>query len=245
MLYSILTSLISESPDLSFRKMGNCHNPTKAKGEAKYGSPGWLTRLTWLTWLVHLAHLVQLAGSPDWLSWFTWLAHPAQADAEWQVTAAMVRGALKLKCKDRVVLNALHSRGIRFHPMREKPIRTADDEKDRKKFGHAHSKKPVGFWETDVHAYLDNKFFPHYPNAAARSYAAKRAARGTMRAKGQGLAKGHVKPRKGLQVSFGRSVCMSVAISSKTVLICHETKGNWNGAAACDMYSNALAPALR
>ena len=48
----------------------------------------------------------------------------------------------------------------------------------------------MSFWSDKVHAYLDNKFFPVYLNRRGRDYAAKRAARGTFRSKGQGLAKG-------------------------------------------------------
>ena len=153
--------------------------------------------------------------------------------------------ALKLKCSVRRVQDALRSRGVCFRPMREKPIRTDDDVKARKAFGGRHASKPLGFWANGIHAYLDNKMFPVYPNSRGRTYAAKRAARGTYRARGQGLAKGHVKPRKSQKVTFGKGVNVAVAISAKKVLMCHVVPKKWNAAEASTMYSKSLAPALR
>jgi hypothetical protein len=59
------------------------------------------------------------------------------------------------------------------------------------------------------------------------------------------LAKGHVKPRKGLKMNFGKSVIMGVAISAKKVLCCYEVKGNWNATKAAELYTRSLGPALR
>ncbi|CAK0879106.1 unnamed protein product [Prorocentrum cordatum] len=167
------------------------------------------------------------------------------ADGKYQVTALMVRNALKLKCSVKRVQEALRSRGVRFRPKREKPIRTVDDEKDRLAFGNRHAKKPPSLWVSGIHAHLDDKISPFYPNGQGRAYAAKRAARGTYRAKGKGLAKGHVKPRRSLKVLFGKGVNVAVAISAKKVLMCHVVPKQWNAAEASTMYSKSLSPALR
>ncbi len=50
------------------------------------------------------------------------------ADAKFQVTVGMLKKAAGLKCCNRVILDALHSRGIYLRPMREKPLRTEEDE---------------------------------------------------------------------------------------------------------------------
>eukprot|EP00959_Pyramimonas_sp_CCMP1952_P445709 9331780-Pyramimonas_sp.AAC.1 len=72
---------------------------------------------------------------------------------------------------------------------------------------------------------MDNKCFPTFPTATARACAAKRAARGSYGSNGNGLAKGHVKPRKSNKSSFGKSVSVAVAISAKKVLMCHVVDG--------------------
>ena len=44
------------------------------------------------------------------------------ADSKYQVTLNMVMTALKMKCCEKTARRALHARGVRFHPMREKPV---------------------------------------------------------------------------------------------------------------------------
>ena len=167
------------------------------------------------------------------------------ADSLYQVTAGMVRRALKLKCTDKTVLSELHNRGVWFRPMREKPVRTEADEKDRLDFGKEFSVKPETFWTDKVDGYLDNKILPVYLTGPARTFARKRTARGSFRKKGQGLGKGHVKPRKTLKKNYGKGVMVSVAICAKKVLTCHVVADKWNATEAVDMYSKSLAPALR
>ena len=167
------------------------------------------------------------------------------ADAKYQVTLAMVLAACKLKVGERTARDALHKHGVYFRPLREKPVRTEDDEKARLAFGKKYEKQPAEYWEKQVDGYLDNKSFEWLPTHAARTHAAKRTAKGTYRKKGEGLAQGHVKPSKTLKEKFGQRVQVSVAISSKKVLMCHVVDGAWNKGAACDMYANSLAPALR
>lgn len=168
-----------------------------------------------------------------------------QADGEWQVTAEMIKKALKLTCCTRVILDALHKHNVYFHAMRQKPLLTKADVEQRSSFAEEYYRKPVSFWTDKVHAFMDNKFFPTYLNAKARAFARKSRPHGTFRAPGQGLGRGHVKPRKDLKQNFGPSVNVAVAISSKKVLMCHVVTGVWNAKAAADMYTNALAPALQ
>ena len=168
-----------------------------------------------------------------------------EADTEYQVTAAMLKVALKLKCSEKVILEALHDKGVWFHSFREKPLLTGDDVKDRKKFGQDHSEKPLSFWDKTVDGYLDEKYFTPYLTLVARAFARKSAARGAFRGKKQGLDKGYVKPKKTAKRNFGKKVCVAVAISATKVLTCFEVKGNWCGAAAEELYSQHLGPAFK
>ena len=54
-----------------------------------------------------------------------------------------------------------------------------------------------------------------------------------------------MKPKKTLKHNFGRKFCVGVAISAKKVLACYVVKKNWCGAAAAELYSDHLVPALR
>jgi hypothetical protein len=167
------------------------------------------------------------------------------ADCEHQVTSGMLKIGLKLKCSEKTILEALHERGVWFHPFREKPLLTEEDIRDRRQFGKDHSPKPLTFWTKSIKAYLDEKYFTPYLTPAARAHARKMTARGSFRGKKQGLNKGYVKPKKGLKQGFGKKVCVAVAISAKKVLCCYVVKGSWCGAQAKEMYSEHLAPALR
>ena len=167
------------------------------------------------------------------------------ADGEWLVTAAMIKKALKLKCCDRVVLDALHRHNVYFRAMRQKPVLTEADVRERDTFANKYGAKPISFWSSRVDAFMDNKFFPVYLSPKARKYARKLRPRGTFRAPGQGLGRGHVKPRKDLKHNFGQSVHISVALSAAKVLMCHVVDGMWNKESAAAMYTDVLGPSLK
>ena len=167
------------------------------------------------------------------------------ADCKYQVTAGILKKAMRLKCSEKTILRALHEEGVWFRPFREKPLLTDEDVEARKKFAAAHVQKPVTFWARTINAYLDEKYFTPYLTPAARAMARKVRARGAFRGKKGGLAKGYVKPKKTLKQNFGRKVCVGVAISAKKVLTCYIPKKNWCGAAAHELYSEHLGPALQ
>ena len=167
------------------------------------------------------------------------------ADGEWQVTAGVIKKALKLKCCDRTVLDALHRHNIYFRTMRQKPVLTTTDIEERLAFANKYVGNPISFWTSSVDAYMDNKFFPVYLSAKARAYARKLRPRGTFRAPGQGFGRGHVKPRKDLKQNFGHNVHVSVAISATKVLTCHVVDGTWNKESAAAMYTDVLGPSLQ
>ena len=67
------------------------------------------------------------------------------ADAQWQVTAGMLKSALRLKCCERVILDALHSHGIYFFRLREKLPLTLEDVRARLEFAETHSRKAASW----------------------------------------------------------------------------------------------------
>ena len=50
-----------------------------------------------------------------------------KADGNYQVTTDMIKKNARIQACNRVVLGALHSRGVYLRPMREKPVLTQDD----------------------------------------------------------------------------------------------------------------------
>ncbi|CAE7260568.1 F52C9.6 [Symbiodinium pilosum] len=91
-----------------------------------------------------------------------------KANAEYHVTAQMLRKSTK----ERVILQALHARGIYFCKLREKPLLTADDIRARFAFAKKFKGKPASWWNNHIHAFLDGKHFKTYITSDARKLAA-------------------------------------------------------------------------
>ena len=167
------------------------------------------------------------------------------ADATYQVTAGMIKKAMRLSCSDRVVFDALHEHGVYFRPLREKLVRTPAEELARLAWTQEHKDKSDHWWTSKVHAYIDNKTFPVHLDKDGRSLAAKRVARGAFRAEGDALTAGHVKPRRDSRPRLGtKNVMVTCAICADKVLMWHVVDGQWNGNAAVAMYKK-LGKALR
>ena len=56
-----------------------------------------------------------------------------QADANHEVTVDMLRRRARVKASNRTISEALHSRKVYFRRLREKPMLTSEDIKDRKR----------------------------------------------------------------------------------------------------------------
>ena len=119
-----------------------------------------------------------------------------KADCKYTVTAAMLKKAAKLKVGERVIRDALHQQKVYFRKLREKPVLTPEDVKDRLAFARKYHGKTPGWWNKQLHAIIDGKSFKVYLNADGRKKAAQHATYGAYRAPGQGLAQGYVKPKK-------------------------------------------------
>ena len=169
-----------------------------------------------------------------------------QADAEYRVTVDMLRKTTKVKASCRVILEELHARGLYFRKLREKPVLTDTDIKERLAFAKRYRAKSAQWWNQQVHAFLDGKFFKTYLNAAARTQAAQHRTFGAFRAPEQGLSGGYVKPKKGVPSYTGsKSSLIMGAVGQGKVLLWHAVpSGRWSGQAAADMYEGGLKPAL-
>ena len=82
-----------------------------------------------------------------------------KADAEYEISLAMIHKRSRLKVSPRVVVNALHTRGYRFRDLRQKPILTPDDITARYEFAKKYKGRSVGWWQKTVHIHLDNHMF--------------------------------------------------------------------------------------
>jgi hypothetical protein len=169
-----------------------------------------------------------------------------KADGKKEVTVAMVKTRLRLKCCERVVSDALHKRNIYFRALRSKPRLTDEDIKERFAFAKKYKGKTKAWWIRTLHMVIDLKRFSVYVNAEGRAYAARRMIRGAYRKPGQGLDKGYVKPPKALKYNPGvKSGLIAAGIGGGKVRVWAEIQGRWTGAAAADFYGDVLLKALK
>ena len=171
----------------------------------------------------------------------------AKAQGRYHVTAAMLKRSTRLKVSTRCISGALHQRNIYFRKLREKPLLTDADKKARLAFAAKFKDKSAGWWNANIHAFIDGKHFQVYLNGKERLFAAQHATYGAYRKPGKGLAGAYVKPKRTLRRNTGaRNALVMAGIGCGRCLMWHEVdNGRWNGPAAAHMYQGPLATAER
>jgi hypothetical protein len=170
-----------------------------------------------------------------------------KADGKYRVTAKMLRANTRTKASARAMLDALRKRNIYFRKLREKPVLTDEDIADRLAFAKKYKDKSKAWWQKNVHAFIDGKFFQVYLNGKERDRAARHATFGAFRSPGKGLSHGYVKPSKSLKHNTGAASALVQAgiVNGKVGMWYQVPGGRWSGDAAVKMYSGPLVKALK
>ena len=160
------------------------------------------------------------------------------------VTIKEVKAKAGVTCSDRTVLNAFHKDGIYFRGLYEKPEITDKDRRLRLAFAEEHGHRTPEYWQTHIHAFIDNKTFQVYTHGKARDYAARRKRRGAYRKRCCKLTKAYTKPPASLKQNFGaKSQQVTCAIGAGRVLMWYAIPNNsWTAKAADRMYRKVLHP---
>ena len=168
------------------------------------------------------------------------------ARCKYHVTAKMLKRSARYKVSERKVRDALHSRGIYFLKMREKPLLTEDDIKARLEFARKYHTKTSAWWNKAIHSYIDGKYFKVYMTGAGRVRAAQHSTYGAYRLPGQGLTDGYVKPKGSLKNNTGarNGLILGGVGGGKVNLWTEVPDGTWNGTAAAEFYEGPLKKAL-
>ncbi|CAE7938979.1 unnamed protein product [Symbiodinium necroappetens] len=90
-----------------------------------------------------------------------------KADGQHTVTVEMLQKAAKIKASSRTILRALHERNIFFRKLREKPVLTPEDVRDRFQFAKTYRNKTGTWWANRLDAFIDGKHFQVYLNSKA------------------------------------------------------------------------------
>ena len=169
-----------------------------------------------------------------------------EADAQCEVTAAMLLKRSRCKASVRTVSNALHARGYFFRNLRQKPILTPDDVKERFAFARKFRNKPAQWWVKNVHLHWDNHCFKVATTFRGRKLLAMRRVRGAYRKRGKSLRPSLVKPNPKLrQFTGAKGVLIAGGVGAGRVLLWHHVENVWCGREARNLYQDVMAPALK
>lgn len=162
-----------------------------------------------------------------------------------KVSLAMLMTRSRTKFSARTVANRLHERGYRFRDLRQKPILTPDDVKERYRFAKKYKDHLASWWLSAVQVHVDNHMFKVATTSKGRKLLAKRSVRGVYRKKGKSLRPGHVKPNAKMKLGTGsKGILKAGGVGGGKVLVWHTITGRWGGDAAADLYKNVIAKAL-
>ena len=101
-----------------------------------------------------------------------------------EVTASLITKHAGLQISDRTLHREFAKRNIKFFKLKERPLLTRDDIKDREAWARQRVKRSPKSWATRPHATIDDKRLPMYTHAAGRGHAARRSVRGAYQIKG-------------------------------------------------------------
>jgi len=152
---------------------------------------------------------------------------------------------LEDKCCERLVQDALRSRGVRFRTPRRKVCLSDEDAKARLAVAKDWVKRPEDLWVDNVHAYVDNKTWPLPLTPKQKERYNKSRVTGHLRKAEEGVARGCTRPRDKHFFLGMPSVTISAAVAKDKVIMWHVLETSWNGTAAAKMYSGPLATALQ
>jgi hypothetical protein len=136
--------------------------------------------------------------------------------------------------------------GVKFRSPRQKPMRAAADEADRKRKCNKYRKLPSSFWQKTVVLYMDNKRWDIPTTAKGKRFLKMKKVRGHWRKRSEGLKKYYTKPNvKKHKVNVGGSVNVCAGIIGGRVRVWHYLPTRWCGDEAANVYKTVIAPALR
>lgn len=168
----------------------------------------------------------------------------AQAKAQKEVTLAMVKTRARITFSDPVCRAAFQAHGVHFFKLREKPILTEGDIKDRAAFAVEWGHKSKEGWNKTPQGIIDGKHFPMYMDAKGRSHNAMRGVRGAYRTAEKAVDSNFVKPKRTIKYPT-KSCCVTAGVIKGKIRLWDYTDGPWNAKAASFMYTKPLAAALK
>ena len=105
-------------------------------------------------------------------------------------------------------------------------------------------KYPQSWWETEIHAYIDNKKFVIPRTQEMKKRIRTQRVTRHLRPPSEGSQECFILPKKGRSLVGIPSVEITAAVAQDRIILWRENQGRWNGASAASMYED-LGNALR
>ena len=169
-----------------------------------------------------------------------------EADTKYTVSIGLIQKRFRPKVSFPTLWDALHERGVWFHKLREKPLLTDQDVKDRFAWAKKYRGKSPAWWRRAIQLHMDNHVFKVPATAVARRTLAARRVSGTYRSAGKSLEKQHVKAGRGLRQNTGaRGVLVAGGVGAGCVLLWSVIEDTWCAPRAAELYSGPVKKCLR
>ena len=133
---------------------------------------------------------------------------------------------------------------VRKRPGRARIARTQDDEKKRLEKAEEWGELPKGWWERDIHAYIDNKTFVVPRTTKEKKLMRQARVQYHLRTPEEGASPGFVLPKKNRMEHGLMTIDVTAAVAGDKIIMWHENKKPWSGVAAAAMYAE-LGKVLR
>ena len=105
-------------------------------------------------------------------------------------------------------------------------------------------KYPQSWWETEIHAYIDNKTFVIPRTQEMKKRMRTQRVTHHLRTPAEGSQESFILPKRGRSLVGIPSVEITAAVAQDRIILWRENQGRWNGASAASMYED-LGNALR
>ena len=170
-----------------------------------------------------------------------------KAKGDYQVTWGMVQKRARIDWVHRTTVSrALQPLGVKCRVIREKPLRSEEQDQVRMNVCDTWRKKPAAFWKHSVDLIIDNKRFPIPTSRQAKRRISQKKVKHILRTKQEGLQPGFTKPSASKHKSNpGGYVSILAGICNDRVVLWEEVKGRWNSSKAAEMYAGPIKKVLQ
>ena len=156
----------------------------------------------------------------------------------------LVTKSVKMPSEDWFTRTMRAQTEVRARPGKRRITHEKDYKARRYELAKQWVKLPKSWWQTRIHAYIDNKHFVVARTAEMKKRLRTQRVTRHLRTPSEGMMDCFVLPKRSRSLLGIPSVEVTAAVAQDRIIMWRETSGKWNGAQAAQMYAD-LGEALR